>query len=227
MYMYIGFGFISGLQTQGYHACPICGPGMKDIARRSNAFGKTIYMGHTHFLPLDHELRSDLQMIKDYDDHGLDHRPIPERTPYTYWRSLQQEVEDPNHRRRSLDNTGLVRWGILNTLPYWGRLKIHHLLDVMHIEGNVGRSLIRHLYGEKGVKNFREGCKEASRHPDLWPKPADVEDHEWVYKPAPWLLTGPERRVFRDRIGQMQFPTGEVQLVNYSLFITFLTMFHS
>jgi hypothetical protein len=49
-------------------------------------------------------------------------------------------------------------------------LPITHLLDPMHIEGNVGRSLIRHLYGEKN-HNWRESCEEMGMHGPLgfWP----------------------------------------------------------
>jgi hypothetical protein len=47
------------------------------------------------------------------------------------------------------EGSGLTRWGILNILPYWGELKIRHLLDLMHIEGNVGKAIIKQLYGEK------------------------------------------------------------------------------
>jgi hypothetical protein len=65
------------------------------------------------------------------------------------------------------EGSGLTRWGILNSLPYWGELKIRHLLDPMHIEGNVGKATIKQLYGEKD-NNFREACEDLERHPDVW-----------------------------------------------------------
>jgi hypothetical protein len=37
----------------------------------------------------------------------------------------------------------------------------------MHIEGNVGKAIIKQLYGEKD-SNFREACKDFERHPDVW-----------------------------------------------------------
>jgi hypothetical protein len=64
------------------------------------------------------------------------------------------------------EGSGLTRWGILNSLPYWGELKIRHLLDPMHIEGNVGKAIIKQLYGEKD-SNFREACGDFERHPDV------------------------------------------------------------
>lgn len=42
-----------------------------------------------------------------------------------------------------------------------------HLLDIIHIEGNMGRTLIKHLYREKGKKNFPIGCEEVERHHHL------------------------------------------------------------
>jgi hypothetical protein len=65
----------------------------------------------------------------------------------------------------TLGQSGVVT--ILNSLPYWGELKIRHLLDPMHIEGNVGKVIIKQLYGEKD-NNFREACEDFERYPDVW-----------------------------------------------------------
>jgi hypothetical protein len=37
----------------------------------------------------------------------------------------------------------------------------------MHIKGNVGKAIIKQLYGEKD-SNFREACEDFERHPDVW-----------------------------------------------------------
>jgi hypothetical protein len=37
----------------------------------------------------------------------------------------------------------------------------------MHIEGNIGKSLIKHLFGEKGAE-WRKACVEQNMHLDLW-----------------------------------------------------------
>ena len=57
--IFAGLGFISGMQTAGYHACFICGPNLRDVATYSDAFHKCVYQGHTKYLPLDHESRRD------------------------------------------------------------------------------------------------------------------------------------------------------------------------
>jgi len=101
---------------------------------------------------------------------------------------------------------GLTRWGILNSLPYWGELKIRHLLDPMHIEGNVGKAIIKQLYGEK-ASNFKEACEDFERHPDVW---ITVDPNTGIEQrpSAPWTLTTQERKDFRNRIGEMRFPIG-------------------
>jgi hypothetical protein len=37
----------------------------------------------------------------------------------------------------------------------------------MHIEGNVGKAIIKQLYGEKD-NNFKEAYEDFERHPDVW-----------------------------------------------------------
>ncbi|CAM6103867.1 unnamed protein product [Calypogeia fissa] len=76
----------------------------------------------------------------------------------------------------------------------------------MHIEGNVGKALIKAFYGEKDT-NFREACEELEMHPDVWVTVDPITRAE-LRPPAPWVLTPSQRREFRNRIGEMRFPTG-------------------
>lgn len=55
MHDFLGYGECSGLQTSGYLACPICGPGLH--AHRSRALKKMIYEGHRAHLPDRDEFR--------------------------------------------------------------------------------------------------------------------------------------------------------------------------
>ncbi len=203
--MYVGFGFISGLQTQGYKACSTCGPNMSSIARYCPSLHKLVYLGHTMFLPMGHDMRADPFLYADYDSI-IDTREQPEPTNFSYWRSLNDRVCDPEDALTYGSGSGLTRWTILATLPYWHELKIRHLLDPMHIEGNVGKSLIAHLYGER-EKNFREACQEMERHPDVWVV-VDPVTQEEVNPQAPWVFTRAQKREFCQRIGDMKFLTG-------------------
>jgi len=93
-------------------------------------------------------------------------RDIPEATTFAYWKDVANRVIDPNDFM-VFEGSGLTRWGILDSLPYWGELKIRHFLDPMHIEGNVENAIIKQLYGEKD-NNFREAYEDFERHLDVW-----------------------------------------------------------
>ena len=43
-------------------------------------------------------------------------------------------------------------------------LKVRWLLDAMHIEVNVTKSLFKHIYGVNDVKEVREDCEKAHVH---------------------------------------------------------------
>ncbi|CAM6094114.1 unnamed protein product [Calypogeia fissa] len=104
-----------------------------------------------------------------------DERDVPEATTFAYWR----DVADPGDPM-VFEGSGLTRWSILTTLPYWGELKIRHLLDPMHIKGNVGKALIKALYGEKET-NFREACEDLEMHPDVWVTIDPITGNEIYY----------------------------------------------
>jgi hypothetical protein len=151
-------------------------------------------------------MRSDPLLFSSFDMPYGDERDIPEATTFAYWRDVANRVIDPNDSM-VFEGSGLTRWGILNSLPYWGELKIRHLLDPMHIEGNVGKAIIKQLYGEKDSNFNREACEDFERHPDVW---ITVDPNTGIEQrpSAPWTLTTHERRDFRNRIGEMRFPTG-------------------
>ncbi|CAK9856601.1 unnamed protein product, partial [Sphagnum jensenii] len=90
------FGFVSGLQTQGYKACFTCGPSFEDMAKYSSHLCKIVYLGHTKFLPLGHDMRSDPLLFSSFDMPYGDERDIPEATTFAYWRDVANRVIDPN-----------------------------------------------------------------------------------------------------------------------------------
>jgi hypothetical protein len=118
------------------------------MAKYSSHLCKVVYLGHTKFLPLGHDMRSDPLLFSSFDMFCGDERHIPEATTFAYWMDIANRVTDPNNLI-VFKGIGLTRWGILNSLPYWGELKICHLLDRMHIEGNVGKAIIKPLCRER------------------------------------------------------------------------------
>ena len=116
MHDYPGHGDVSKYSVQGYHACPLCGLELQ--ACFNPHLKKMVYEGHTKFLPMDHQLR------------GQDQRQIPQTIKVADW-------------KRAWDNgdgsslPGMKGVNIFYTLPYWGELLIHHLLDPMHCFKNI------------------------------------------------------------------------------------------
>ncbi len=107
-----GYGYISGLQTKGYAACPVCGDNLQ--AEYSEHLRKCVYMGHAKFLPEDHDWRSDPELHTGEDQRNT--TPIPARKEYQYWRERWDEVTTSE---RPLAMSGLTRWSTLYDLPYW------------------------------------------------------------------------------------------------------------
>ncbi|KAL3679372.1 hypothetical protein R1sor_022328 [Riccia sorocarpa] len=193
MHDYPGFGAISGFQTKGYCACSTCAYMLP--YGWSYELRKVVYLQYFTFLPLDHPFRG------VGADKNLDEPPIP-RT-MEWWRARWDPVQTGNIQ---LDESGLRRWSILHELPYWKSLQIHHLLDPMHIEANVVKSLIKHLFGDKDNVRARRGCEEFNMHPESWMQVSD--DGTETMPPAPWVLRKEERKTLCQRISKIRFPTG-------------------
>ncbi|KAL3689491.1 hypothetical protein R1sor_015800 [Riccia sorocarpa] len=85
-------------------------------------------------------------------------------------------------------------------------LLIHHILDSMHIEANVTKSLIKQMFGEKDGRPARHACEEFGVHPEALIHVTDggVE----TLPPAPWVLNTQQRKILRERISEIRFPTG-------------------
>ena len=91
---------------------------------------------------------------------------------------------------------------VIGVPTFLQELEITHLLDPMHIEGNVCKAILRQLFGyhedtpERKAKN-RAACQEFNMHPRMWD----------VNVPAEWILSKPARIEFKKRIMNARFPT--------------------
>ncbi|KAL3691540.1 hypothetical protein R1sor_005191 [Riccia sorocarpa] len=132
------------------------------------------------------------------EDKNLDEPPISRSMDW--WKTRWNAVQTGNIQ---LDESRLRRWSILHELPYW---KIHHLLDHMHIEANVVKSLIKHLFGEKDNVRARRGCEEFNMHPESWMQVSD--DGTKTMPSAPWVLRKEERKTLCQRISKIRLPIG-------------------
>lgn len=164
-WFFAGYGFLSGLQTKGKKACPTCGPGLDDVAVYSHSCRKMVYLHHTKFLPADHPYREDPSYYLDPWSGENDSRPQPQPLGLPYFHDIWRRVADADDPLQ-YELCGIVFMSSLNRLEYWPKLKLPHLLDPMHIEGNVCRSLVSHMFGEKG-DNWRDACVEHNMHAEL------------------------------------------------------------
>ncbi|KAL3687700.1 hypothetical protein R1sor_014009 [Riccia sorocarpa] len=196
MHDYPGYAQVSGFQTSGYAACPTCGPALS--VARSSHLSKQVYMSYSTYLPMDDPLRG------TWAERNNVAPPIP--LDMNWWEQRWRDVEEGHI---PAERAELKRWSILHRLPYWKiifNLMIQHLLDPMHIEANVTKSLIKRIFGEKDGKPARRACEEFGVHPEAWIQVSDggIES----LPPAPWILTTEERKICKKRISEIRFPTG-------------------
>ncbi len=146
---------------------------------------------------MDHPFRSDPQYYLDPWNGGDDVRPKLEPKTPAYWQDVWRRVGNPEDPLQ-YESCGMVFKSSLSTLEYWPKLKLNLLLDPMHIEGNIGKSLIKHLFGEKGGE-WRKACMEKNMHPDVWPYKND--DGRTVFPPCTWILSKEEKKELIRHIG--------------------------
>jgi hypothetical protein len=99
---------MSELQTQGYRACSTCGPTLGDMAKYLSHLCKVVYLGHTKFLPLGHDMRSDLLLFSSFDMPYGDDRHISEATIFAYSMDIANRIADPNDSMM-FEDSGLTR----------------------------------------------------------------------------------------------------------------------
>ncbi|KAL3687105.1 hypothetical protein R1sor_013414 [Riccia sorocarpa] len=209
MHDYPGYAQVSGFQTSGYAACPTCGPALP--VARSSHLSKQVYMSYSTFIPMDDPLRG------TGAERNTTEPPIPLDM---YW--WEQRWRDVEKGHIPAERAGLKRWSILHRLPYWKDLMIQHLLDPMHIEANVTKSLIKRIFGEKDGKPARRACEEFGVHPEAWIQVSDggIES----LPPAPWILTTEERKICKKRISEIRFPTSiqtSVDIIILGIYFSF------
>ncbi|KAL3689907.1 hypothetical protein R1sor_016216 [Riccia sorocarpa] len=210
MHDYPGCAQVSGFQASGYAACPTCGPALP--MARSSHLSKQVYMSYSTYLPMDDPLRGTRA------EQNTVEPPIP--LDMYWWEQRWRDVEEGYI---PVERAGLKRWSILHRLPYWKPnefrvfmqsenfvgiwlhdLMIQHLLDPMHIEANITKSLIKRIFIEKDGKPARRAGAEFGVHPEAWIHVSDggIE----TLPPAPWILTTEERKICKKRISEIRFP---------------------
>jgi hypothetical protein len=127
---------ISGLQVSGYAACHLCGVEQLN-SRRSEALNKNVYDNFKKFLPMENRLR---YVGRSSKEHCTEEPP--KRKTMKDWGNEWDAAEGNTVKGMKWKSSFFL-------LPYWTELKIHHLLDPMHIFKNVSSSIWRHVTRRK------------------------------------------------------------------------------
>ena len=138
------YGMLSGQQTKGYKACPVC----LDDVNSSRHADKTCFLGSRRHLDEDHERQWEAEAFDETEEHNL--KPpgrsgewILERLNQHQFRYLSTNKDVTDLNTSTPDE--FKYWthkSVFFELPYWSTLKIIHNLDVMHIEKNVYDSVL-------------------------------------------------------------------------------------
>ena len=126
------------------------------------------------------------------------------------WAALREDFRRQGGRPKKDDPVrifGMKRKSLLFRLPYWHKLPVRHILDVMHIEKNIAENIMKHLSGERDTLATRQDMEQANVMHDLG---LSREAGSNVYrKPhAPYVFTDAERVKFMKQISGTRTPTG-------------------
>ncbi|KAL3849461.1 hypothetical protein ACJIZ3_011343 [Penstemon smallii] len=168
--------YLSGWPTSGYSACPVCMS--ETTCEHLPNSQKRCYMGHRHFLPINHKWRNEM---KAFD--GKKEKEILEQLSAIEHEKFGKLLKKRGEIGKSVENK--LKWkkhSIFFELPYWKTLKMRQNLDIMHIEKNVcdnGLKPSLHLQGE------REDMPSAS-----------------------YTLSQDEKKIFCEFLSSIKFPDG-------------------
>jgi hypothetical protein len=92
-------------------------------------------------------------------------------------------------------------------LPYWQKLPVCHILDVMHIEKNITENVIKHLTGEKDTVASCCDMEQANVMKDLWlSREPGINLNKKPH--APYVFTDAERVKFMRQVCGTLTPLG-------------------
>jgi hypothetical protein len=112
--LFTGYGFCSGLQTQGNFGCPPCGPDGIQTQGRSSFLKKIVYMGARRFLHVGHDLRK--QIYNKFFNGETERRTAPERPTGRFWEQQWQRVQN---KEIPLKRSGMTEIAGFHRLPYF------------------------------------------------------------------------------------------------------------
>lgn len=131
--------YLSEWSTKGKMACPTCN---KETSFYSLKYGRKIcYMGHRHFLPIDHSWRRNKTAFNGKQEHRHTSKELSDDDLCKQLSYVNDVIfeKGPNTKKRKPYEYELnwMKKSIFFELPYWRTLKLRHNLDGTHIEKNL------------------------------------------------------------------------------------------
>jgi hypothetical protein len=151
--------------------------------------------------------------------------PPPHLTGHEVYKMVKDVHVVPGKRKRTSKVTEeddmwkkqLIFW----ELPYWTNLEIHHSIDVMHVEKNVCKSLLRTLFKTdrktRDHGHARANLKKMGIRPELW-----LDDSVKGTELSKTCITLSKHEEFYGFLKNVKVPFG--YLTNVSRLISFLDL---
>ncbi|XP_074576082.1 uncharacterized protein LOC141832476 [Curcuma longa] len=208
-----GLGTLSGWNTYGKLACPICNIDTEPC--RLHHSRKWCFMGHRRFLHAGHRFRLD----KTRFDGKIDRRNPPVKLSgsaiFSQVENIQvsfgktPEVKGKRGRGQRNANEDESHWrkrSIFFELPYWEFNALRHNLDVMHIEKNVCDNVLYTLLNESGKTkdhlNARRDLQSMGIRSTLWP------NENGKYPSAIFTMSNKQKDIFLKTLKNVVVPDG-------------------
>ena len=209
-----GLGNLSGWNTYGGYACPVCNIDQKSVRLRHGQ--KSCFLGHRRFLPSVHPYRDNAIRFDGTIETRCPSIPptgakILEQTKNINITFGKIPISTSGSKRPRKENVDVVekQWrkrSIFFELPYWVNNKLRHNLDVMHIEKNVTDNVLYTLLNEVGRSkdnlSARKDLQALGIRPELWP------DANGKYKLACFAMTNAQKDIFLKTLAEVTVPDG-------------------
>ncbi|XP_013608330.1 PREDICTED: uncharacterized protein LOC106315105 [Brassica oleracea var. oleracea] len=230
------YGNLAGCKVKGKMGCPVCGKDTYSMWMKFCR--KHVYMSHRKGLPPTHRYRIKKTWFDGKAEHRRKSRILSghdisnnlknyvnnfgngkksgmkrKRTAIVDEEKTVEDVssESEPEEEDEVNVEELSRWkkrSIFFELPYWEDLPVRHNLDVMHIERNVGNSIVStllHCGKSKDGLNTRKDLEHLGIRKDLHPS---IKGKRTYLPAAPWSLSKSEKKVFCKRLFDFKGPDG-------------------
>jgi hypothetical protein len=231
---YPALGTLCGCPYSGFKGCVVCGKDTHCV--RLSASSKQSYAGHRRYLPYNHPFRTQRKAFNGQEEPRHAPNPLTGEQIYNEVQHIENKwgkgktsknQEDTRGRggkikkqkRKTTEEEGSssqaneAYWKKFNIwyrkLRYWRHHSVPHCIDFMHVEKNVGESLLGTLLNVPGKTkdgmNARLDLEELGIKEELF---ARQEADKTTLPPAGYTLTNAEKDIFCETLSNIRVPQG-------------------